>query len=103
MYPVAQPGHLISREDDQGLPSGIAHGVIPLARSCHLRNVNTVNVNAEQTADLPFVNGKKYTLGVTPPQEMIDDGKDIEICCHFCGKAYTFSVDELKSIQQKAK
>ena len=31
-------------------------------------------------------------------QEMIDDGKDIEVKCHFCNKAYNFTPDELKEI-----
>lgn len=32
---------------------------------------------------------------------MIDDGKDIEVKCHFCNTAYTFSVDELKELLKK--
>ncbi|SDB21201.1 Hsp33 family molecular chaperone HslO [Eubacterium oxidoreducens] len=31
-------------------------------------------------------------------QEMIDDGEPIEVKCHFCNTAYTFSVQELKEI-----
>ncbi len=31
-------------------------------------------------------------------QEMIDDGKDIEVVCRFCGKKYTFSPDELREM-----
>jgi len=42
-------------------------------------------------------------IGKKDIQEMIDDGKDIELRCHFCNKAYTFSVDELKAIKEKAK
>lgn len=34
-------------------------------------------------------------------QEMIDDGKDIEIKCYFCNSAYNFSVDELKEMLEK--
>ena len=36
-------------------------------------------------------------------QEMIDDGKDIEVKCHFCNTAYTFSVDELKELLKKSR
>ena len=36
-------------------------------------------------------------------QEMIDDGKTIEVNCHFCGKNYGFTVDELKDILDKAR
>jgi len=34
-----------------------------------------------------------------PPEElqdMIDEGKSIEVVCHFCGKKYEFTVEELK-------
>ena len=34
---------------------------------------------------------------------MIDDGKDIEVKCHFCNTAYTFSVDELKGLLKKSR
>lgn len=30
--------------------------------------------------------------------EMIEEGKDIEVKCNFCGKAYQFTVDELKAM-----
>ena len=35
--------------------------------------------------------------------EMIEGGKPIEVNCHFCNKNYTFSVDELKDMLEKAK
>ena len=34
----------------------------------------------------------------TDLQEMIDEGKDIEVCCQFCNAKYTFSPDELKAL-----
>ena len=34
-------------------------------------------------------------------EEMIEDGKDIEVNCHFCNKNYTFSVEELKAILKR--
>ena len=34
---------------------------------------------------------------------MIDDGKEVEVKCHFCNTAYTFSVEELKRILKQAK
>ncbi len=32
---------------------------------------------------------------------MIDEGKEIEVKCHFCNTAYHYSVDELKRIIKK--
>ena len=42
------------------------------------------------------------SVGKKEIQEMIDDGKDIEVKCHFCNTAYTFSVDELKELLKKS-
>lgn len=42
------------------------------------------------------------SVGRKDIQEMIDDGKPIEVNCHFCGKHYTFSVEELKGILTRA-
>lgn len=42
------------------------------------------------------------SVGKKDIQEMIDDGKPIEVNCHFCGKHYTFSVEELKGILDRA-
>ena len=43
------------------------------------------------------------SFGKKEIQEMIDDGKDIEVKCHFCNTAYTFSVDELKELLKKSR
>lgn len=43
------------------------------------------------------------SIGRKDIQEMIDDGKDIEMHCHFCNTSYQFSVDELKEILNKSK
>lgn len=38
------------------------------------------------------------SIGKKDLQEMIDDGKPIEVNCHFCNTNYTFEVDELKEM-----
>ena len=43
------------------------------------------------------------SIGKKDIQEMIDDGKPIEVNCHFCNKNYTFDVEELKEILEKAR
>ena len=43
------------------------------------------------------------SVGKKEIQEMIEDGKDIEVKCHFCNAAYTFSVDELKGLLKKSR
>jgi molecular chaperone Hsp33 len=43
------------------------------------------------------------SVGEKDLQEMIADGKEIEVNCHFCNKNYMFSVEELKEMVHKAK
>lgn len=38
------------------------------------------------------------SIGRKEIQEMIDEGKEIEMNCHFCNKNYIFTVEELKNI-----
>lgn len=38
------------------------------------------------------------SVGEKDLKEMIDDGKEIEVKCHFCEKKYIFSVDDLKAM-----
>lgn len=42
-------------------------------------------------------------VGKKDLDEMIADGKPIEVKCQFCNKAYTFSVEELKGLRKKSK
>ena len=41
------------------------------------------------------------SIGRKDLEEMIEDGKDIEVNCHFCNKNYTFSVEELNAILKR--
>ncbi|MDD6573384.1 MAG: Hsp33 family molecular chaperone HslO, partial [Thermoflexaceae bacterium] len=41
------------------------------------------------------------SIGRDEIQAMIDDGKPVELKCHFCNKAYEFSVEELGEILGK--
>ena len=43
------------------------------------------------------------SIGKKELSDMIADGKEIETVCHFCGKKYCFSVEELKSLLEKAR
>ncbi len=43
------------------------------------------------------------SIGKKDIQEMIDEGKEIEMHCHFCNTSYQFSVEELKEILKKSK
>ena len=43
------------------------------------------------------------SVGKIELQDMINDGKPIEVNCHFCNTNYTFEVDELKEIYKKSR
>lgn len=42
------------------------------------------------------------SIGKKELQEMIDEGEEIEVNCHFCNQHYLFSVDELIELQKKS-
>ena len=42
------------------------------------------------------------SIGAKELKEMIDEGKDIEVACHFCSKKYNLGVDELEELLTKA-
>ena len=35
-------------------------------------------------------------------QAIIDEGKEIEVKCHFCNTDYTYSIEEVKFLMQQA-
>lgn len=41
------------------------------------------------------------SLGAMDLQELIDEGKEVELNCHFCNTNYVFTVEELKEIRRK--
>ena len=43
------------------------------------------------------------SIGRKELNEMIQEGKEVELNCHFCNTNYTFSVEELKEILRKCK
>lgn len=42
------------------------------------------------------------SIGRKELQEMIEDGKSIEVNCHFCNKNYEFTVEDLTDLYEKA-
>ena len=47
------------------------------------------------------VAGALATIQTGELDQMIQDGEDIEVKCHFCNSTYKFSVEELKEILAK--
>lgn len=72
--------------------------IISLLTDNEYRILDTINL--EYYCDCSkekFARGIK-SLGKKEIQEMIDEGKDIEITCNFCNSKYTYSIDELKQL-----
>ena len=42
------------------------------------------------------------SIGKAELEEMINDGKDITVNCHFCNHDYVFNVEKLKALQEAA-
>ena len=45
----------------------------------------------------------EYEPDMIYADELIQEGKEVELNCHFCNKNYIFSVEELKEILRKCK
>ncbi|HIW82099.1 MAG TPA: Hsp33 family molecular chaperone HslO [Candidatus Acetatifactor stercoripullorum] len=43
------------------------------------------------------------SIGKEELKDMIEEGKEIEVNCHFCNRNYCFSVEELKQLYEKAR
>lgn len=43
------------------------------------------------------------SIGKRELQDMIDEGREIEVNCHFCNRDYVFSVEELKELYKRSK
>ena len=60
-----------------------------------------INKGAIRREDPGFLCSAKVTKKEI--QDMIDEGKEIEVKCHFCKTAYKYTVDELKDILKRCK
>ena len=40
------------------------------------------------------------SLGKKDLRELIDEGKEVELHCHFCNKRYVFSVEEIEKLMR---
>ena len=65
--------------------------------------METVETGFACNCDKERVEKALISIGEAELQEMIDEGKEIEVNCQFCNRHYLFSVEELKSLKTKAK
>lgn len=65
--------------------------------------VDTLPTNFYCNCDKSRVEKALISIGKAELKDMINDGKEIEVNCHFCNKNYVFSVEELKDLLKKAR
>lgn len=68
-----------------------------------LEITDTVSTEFYCNCDKKRIEKAIISIGEKDIKEMIEEGKEIEVKCHFCNSAYTFSVEELKELLKKAK
>ena len=62
-----------------------------------------IDLNFYCNCDKDRVERALMLIGRKELQELIDDGKPIELCCQFCNKKYVFKTSELLEIQRNLK
>ncbi len=65
--------------------------------------MDTIDTEFYCNCDKDRVEKALISIGKKELQEMIDEGEDIEMKCHFCNTAYVFSVDDMKKLILRAR
>lgn len=65
--------------------------------------VDTLPTGFACNCDKKRVEKALVSIGKKEIKDMIDEGKEIEVNCHFCNTNYVYSVEELKEIYRKAR
>lgn len=73
-----------------------------LLEGLDLEIMDTMPTAYECNCDKARVEKAIVSIGKKDIKEMIDDGKEIEVNCQFCGKNYIFTVEELEKMYKRA-
>lgn len=68
-----------------------------------MRIVDEIPTSFVCNCDKKRIEKALISIGEKDLREMIADGEDIEVNCHFCNSKYTFTVEELKGLLRKSK
>ncbi len=69
--------------------------------NCEITETGPVAFNCN--CDRSRIEKVLISLGKQEIQDMIEEGQEIEVNCHFCNKQYKFSVKELKRLYHKSR
>lgn len=65
--------------------------------------VDTMPTQFYCNCDKKRVEKAVISIGSKEIKEMISENKDIEVKCHFCNSAYTFTIEDLKELLKKSR
>lgn len=74
-----------------------------LLEGLNVEFTDTIPTAFSCNCDKPRVEKALISVGKQELKNMINDGEEIEVNCHFCNTNYKFSVDELQEMYRKAK
>ena len=74
-----------------------------LLEGLNMEMADTMPVRFACSCDKKRVEKALISIGKKELREMIAEGKEIHVNCQFCGKEYTFSVEELNALLQKSR
>lgn len=74
-----------------------------LLEGLDLEITDTIPTAFSCNCDKKRVEKALISIGKQELKEMIEDGEEIEVNCHFCNTHYKFSIEELKDLYKKAK
>ncbi|MDE7222190.1 MAG: Hsp33 family molecular chaperone HslO [Acetatifactor sp.] len=77
--------------------------LLQLLEGLEVEVLETLDTGFACNCDKQRVEKALISIGEAELQEMIDEGKEIEVNCQFCSRHYLFSVEELKCLCAKAK
>ena len=74
-----------------------------LLGNLELEITDTINTQFYCNCSKERVERAVASVGRKEIQDMINEGKDIEVKCHFCNTAYNYTVEDLKKIIKRSK
>ena len=83
-------------KEDEEIDNGYTESVTKKQK--HL--VSTTFYSTDELTNTTYIYDSS---GKLMKMSLYDDGKEIEMHCHFCNTSYTFSVEELKEIIKKSR
>ncbi len=82
------------------IPEGILEEVL---RGLDIEYTGTIETKFDCNCSKERIEKAIISIGKKDIEEMIQEGKPIEVKCHFCNSAYEYSTEELEKLLERAK